>query len=374
MKLALLNRKNKEKKPKKKKSVLREWVDAIVFAVIAATIIRWALLSAYTIPTASMEGTQLVGDFLFVSKVSYGPRTPITLLRLPLTDNKIWGTNTPSYLDWIQLPFFRLPSFYSIDREDIVVFNWPEDVAPIDMKTHYIKRCVAVAGDTLQIKAGQVHINGKASPIPEDLQYKYTVRLKDGTMLTDRVVERYELEKYFSPYEVTNSSNTGEFDIFTSLKKADELKKLSVIKSIKTQMAEDKAGDGRMFVGNELFDWNEDFFGPLLIPYKGLEIDINAKNLAMYGKNITRFEYNKDVKIEGGKLFIEGKEITKYTFKQDYYFMMGDNRHNSLDSRFWGFVPKDHVVGEAFVTWLSLNYDKSMFSRVRWNRVFKLIR
>lgn len=377
MKLALFGKKKesaeKEKKTKKKKGALREWIDAIVFAVIAATIIRWGLISAYTIPTSSMEGTQLVGDFLFVNKISYGPRTPITILRLPLTDNKIWGTNTPSYLTWIQLPFFRIPGFQSLKRGDVVVFNWPEEEAPIDMKTHYIKRCVGVAGDTLQIKAGELFINGQKMKPAEEQQFKYLMTLSEGSMLSERLFDKYDLDKYFSRAEMQSTMSSGTFVIYTTPQKAKQLEKVSAIQSLEIQL--NQAGEKRpeIFPQNETFDWNEDFFGPLVIPAKGMEIDINAKNIALYGKNIRRFEYNKDVKIEGDKLFIEGKEIKQYTFKQDYYFMMGDNRHNSLDSRFWGFVPSDHVVGEALITWLSLDYNKSIFSRVRWNRVFKPI-
>ncbi len=377
MKLALFGRKKestkKEKKAKKKKSALREWIDAIVFAVVAATIIRWGLISAYTIPTSSMEGTQLVGDFLFVNKMSYGPRTPITILRLPLTDNKIWGTNVPSYLSWIQLPFFRIPGFQSLKRGDVVVFNWPEEEAPIDMKTHYIKRCVGIAGDTLQIKAGELFINSQKMKPAEEQQFKYLMTLKEGSMLSERLFDKYELDKYFSRAEMQSTMNSSTFVVYTTPDKAKKLEQVSAIQSLEIQL--NQAGEARpeIFPQNETFDWNEDFFGPLVIPAKGMKIDINAKNLALYGKNIRRFEYNKEVKIEGEKLFIEGKDIKEYTFKQDYYFMMGDNRHNSLDSRFWGFVPADHVVGEALITWLSLDYGKSLFNRVRWNRVFKPI-
>ncbi len=377
MKLALFGKKKesaeKEKKIRKKKGVIREWIDAIVFAVIAATIIRWGLISAYTIPTSSMEGTQLVGDFLFVNKMSYGPRTPITILRLPLTDNKIWGTNIPSYLTWIQLPFFRIPGFQSLKRGDVVVFNWPEEEAPIDMKTHYIKRCVGIAGDTLQIKAGELFINSEKIKPAEEQQFKYLMTLKEGSMLSERLFEKYELDKYFMRTEMQSTMNSNTFVIYTSLEKAKKLAKVSAIQSVELQLNQSGEARPEIFPQNEAFDWNEDFFGPLVIPSKGMEIEINAKNLALYGKNIRRFEYNEDVKIEGDKLFIEGKEIKKYTFKQDYYFMMGDNRHNSLDSRFWGFVPSDHVVGEALITWLSLDYSKSLFSRVRWERVFKPI-
>ncbi|GAB4398338.1 MAG: hypothetical protein OHK0053_16780 [Microscillaceae bacterium] len=361
------------RKPKKKKSVLREWIDAIVFAVIAATIIRWGFISAYTIPTPSMEATQLVGDFLFVNKLSYGPRTPKTLLRLPLTDNKIWGTNIPSYLTWIQLPSVRIPGYSSLKRNDVVVFNWPEEEAPVDMKTHYIKRCVAVAGDTLSLHESQVYINGKKGQTPPDLQFSYLLQLKPGTQLTERLRKNYDLDTYFSPSEVETIQD-NEYQIYTTPAKAKKLGTLEPVAAITRLVSQKGERKPSIFPQSPDFDWNEDHFGPLVIPFEGMKIRINEKTLALYGKAIRRFEWNDEVRIEEGKLWIEGKPVAEYTFKQDYYFMMGDNRHNSLDSRFWGFVPEDHVVGEALVTWLSLDYNRSFFSRIRWNRVFKAIR
>jgi signal peptidase I len=365
------------KTPKKKKSKLREWVDAIVFAVIAATIIRWALISAYTIPTSSMEGTELVGDFLFVSKIAYGPRTPITLLRMPLTDDKIWFTNIPSYLKWIQLPSVRLPGYTSVKNGHIVVFNYPQDSAykPVDVKTHYIKRCVAIAGDKLEIKDGQVYLNGKIFQNPPHVQFEYKLTLKPGKTINERTIEKYKLNDLYNIAEQSIHEDGDGYRILTSPDKAKQLAKISIIHSVVKRNAPKGRFDGRVYPFHEKFPWNEDNFGPLVIPKKGMTIDINEQNLIQYKMVIEQYEWNKKVEIKNNnQLWIDGKEVKKYTFKQDYFFMMGDNRHNSADSRFWGFVPENHVVGQASLTWLSLDYNKSFFSRVRWGRVFRWIR
>lgn len=359
---------NKEKKPKKKKSVLREWIDAIVFAVIAATIIRWAFFSAYTIPTSSMEGTQLVGDFLFVSKISYGPRTPKTILRIPLTDNKIWGTNIPSYLSWIQLPIGRFPGYKSVANGNVVVFNYPMDEMPVDMKTHYIKRCVGIAGDKIEIKKGKVFINDKVFEDAPNVQHSYLVKSKEG--INERIFEKLDIKLD----EIMSDANGKDYEIKTTQQKADALKEFDFIKSVEKNIETEGKWVESTFPNHEAFKWNVDNFGPLVIPKAGMKIQVNKENLILYKRVIEVYEWNKDVKIEGDKLKIDGKEIKEYTFKQDYYFMMGDNRHNSQDSRFWGFVPKDHIVGEATLTWLSLDYNKSLFNgKIRWGRMFRFI-
>lgn len=378
MAFKLFKKKGKEgetaKKPKKKKSALREWIDAIVFAVIAATIIRWAFFSAYTIPTPSMEGTQLVGDFLFVSKISYGPRTPKTILRLPLTDNKIWGTNMPSYLNWIQLPTTRIPGYTSVKRNDIVVFNYPEEDAPVDMKTHYIKRCVAIAGDELKIEDTQVYVNGEAIKNPSGLQFRYLIT--SNQTINSRVIKRNKLDELgfgASKFQENNTSN--QYSVETTPENAKKLEAFPFITKVERITSPKGQANERVFPQGLDLNWNEDFYGPVTIPKKGMTIDINAQNLAYYGKVIKRLDGNDpdEVEIDGEILKIDGEEVTSYTFKQDYFFMMGDNRHNSLDSRFWGFVPKDHVVGQAWFTWLSLDYSKPFLSRIRWNRIFSSI-
>jgi signal peptidase I len=362
------------KKTKKKKSILREWLDAIVFAVIAATIIRWGLLSAYTIPTPSMESTQMVGDFLFVSKVAYGPRTPKTILRLPLTDNKIWGTDIPSYLSWIQLPITRLPGYTSVNNSHVVVFNFPADstadgyMPPIDMKTHYIKRCVAIAGDKLEIKNQQVYINDKKLKNPPKLQYSY--KAYTNRSINDLVFKRLDITDY--RYETDNEQSYYFF--MTTDDKIAKLKEANIFTSITKSLTPKGNRRNDVFPMNEKFAWNEDNFGPLIIPKKGMTIELTPENVILYGRTIKHYDWNDKVTLENGALFINGKKQDKYTFKQDYYFMMGDNRHNSLDSRFWGFVPGDHIVGQASFTWLSLDYNKTLFGgKIRWGRMFSWI-
>lgn len=369
-----------EKKPQavnKPKSAVREWWDAILFAVVAATLIRWLIMEAYTIPTPSMENSMLVGDFLFVSKFHYGTRTPRTPLQIPLTHQKIWFTNIPSYLDWIQLPTYRLPGFSSVKREDVVVFNVPpKDLNdgkdyPIDLKTNYIKRCVAIAGDVLEIKDKQVIINGQSLTNPPDMQYSYLVTSKDE--INERNFEKLELDPDDYTYLGRPENDKAVYQMFLTKAKVDELKALPFVTSVTDDYRTNEGPDMRSFPGSKYTPWNGDNYGPLTIPKEGMKIQINDSTLAIYGGVIRDYDHNKDVKIEEGKLTIEGKPVTEYTFNQDYYFMMGDNRHNSLDSRYWGFVPADHIVGKGFFIWLSINKYASFIHKIRWSRFFKLV-
>ena len=377
-----------EQEEAKPKSKVREWWDAILFAVIAATLIRWLIMEAYTIPTPSMENSLLVGDFLFVSKFHYGTRTTTTPLQVPLTHQKIWFTNIPSYLEWIKLPQFRLPGITHIKRNDVVVFNVPprglnENVEyPIDLKTNYIKRCVAVAGDTLTIKDQQVYTNGQALENHPEMQYSYFVT-SDGP-INERNLNKLNLG--VEDYQVYGRQQDGKFVymMWLTKEKADALKQLPYIKSIEQQERDEEDGlipystyyDWYGSSGDtaKFFNWSTDNFGPLWIPKKGATIKIDDTNLQLYGTTIKLYEHNDDVKIENNTLMIDGKVVTEYTFKQNYYFMMGDNRHNSLDSRFWGFVPEDHVVGKAFFIWLSIDKNADFIHKIRWSRFFKLIR
>ncbi len=354
-----------EEKEKKQKSAVREWADAILFAVIAATIIRWLFLEAYTIPTPSMEKSLLVGDFLFVSKISYGPRTPKTPLQIPLTHQTIWGTKIPSYLDWIQLPQYRLPGFTHVKNNDVVVFNWPADFKyPVDLKTNYIKRCIGIAGDTLEVRHAQVYINGKEVANPEKMQLRHFIKTND--VINERV---------FNKYDITNYSHTnGGYVVLTTAETADKLKNLPFIQDVQAIIAPADRPNPRVYPQSNLFPWNEDNYGPLWIPFKGATIVMNEKNIALYKFVIEHYEDHKEVKVENGKLIIDGEQAETYTFKQDYYFMMGDNRHNSEDSRFWGFVPENHIVGEAAFIWLSIDPHGSFFRKIRWNRLFMIIR
>jgi signal peptidase I len=352
----------------KKKSAIREWADALLFAVIAASLIRWLLLEPFTIPTASMEKSLLVGDFLFVSKMHYGTRIPKTILQVPLTHQKIWGTDIPSYSEAVQLPYYRLPGFSKIKRNDVVVFNFPEEHwYPVDLKTNYIKRAVGIPGDVLEIKDTQLYINGQTGENPEEMQFSYDV-------LTSRQLNVEFFDQYgINPDSYFGFSDNSGYLVYATERVIEDLKQASVVTSVKKRTNKSTQGDGNIFPDGAFFGWNKDHFGPLEIPGEGWTIELNEENIRKYGYTIEKFERLDDVRIEGNDLYIDGEIQSQYTFKQDYYFMMGDNRHDSLDSRFWGFVPEDHVVGKAWFLWLSLEKHKSFLSKVRWNRFFKSI-
>lgn len=380
--------KKEESHEEKPKSKVREWWDAILFAVIAATLIRWLIMEAYTIPTPSMENSLLVGDFLFVSKFHYGTRTTTTPLQVPLTHQKIWFTNIPSYLEWIKLPQYRLPGFTHVKRNDVVVFNVPpiglnENVDyPIDLKTNYIKRCVAAAGDTLVIKDRKVYTNGELLENHPEVQYSYLVT-SDGP-INERNLSKLDLGP--EDYQISGRQQDGSFVylMWLTQEKVDALKALPYIKGVNLQSRSDEDGllpyssyyewDGNTGDADKIVSWSTDNFGPLWIPKEGATIPINDSTLALYGPTIKLYEHHEDVKIDNNTLTIDGKVVTEYTFKQNYYFMMGDNRHNSLDSRFWGFVPEDHIVGKAFFIWLSIDRNASFLHKIRWSRFFNLIR
>lgn len=376
----------KEETKQKPKSALREWWDAILFAVVAATLIRWLIMEAYTIPTPSMENSMLVGDFLFVSKFHYGTRTPRTPLQIPLTHQKIWFTEIPSYLDWVQLPTYRLPGFTHVKRNDVVVFNVPGIAEnnypnmnsstwidyPVDLKTNYIKRCVAIPGDVLEIKDRQLFINGEAQPNPPEEQLSYLVTSKDE--INERNLEKLDIDPDDYSFQGRPETNKVVYQMFLTKAKVDELKALPYITSVSEDYRTHEGPDARIFPGTKYTPWNGDNYGPLTIPKEGMKIIINDSTLYTYGRTIKDYDLNKDVKIEGDKLMIDGKEVVEYTFKQNYYFMMGDNRHNSLDSRYWGFVPEDHIVGKGFFIWLSINKHGSFLNKIRWNRFFKLVK
>lgn len=379
-----------ERKPKatKPKSAWREWWDSILFAVVAATLIRWLIMEPFVIPTPSMENTLLVGDFLVVSKFHYGTRTTSTPLQVPLTHQKIWGTNIKSYVDWIKLPNYRLPGFSSIKRGDVVVFNVPgieEDNYgqpqsnwldnPVDLKSNYVKRCVAVAGDTLQIKDGLVYINGIAQDNPEQVQFNYTV--VTSSKIHERNLEHFGIDIH--DVMATMSIGENKYAYILSLTperlKMIETEKPNYILSINKQVRDSRdvvfPYYHKSFATKQYTHWSIRDFGALWIPKEGATITINDSTLAIYGETIKRYDHNENVNIENGKLTIEGKEFATYTFQQDYYFMMGDNRDNSLDSRYWGFVPADHIVGKPLFIWLSTDSEAGLLNKVRWGRIFR---
>ena len=376
--------------PKKQKSAFREWLDSVAFAVVAATLIRFFVFEAYTIPTPSMESSLMVGDFLFVSKLHYGVRTPKTPLQLPLTHQKIWFTNIPSYLRWLDLPIFRLPGFSSVKQGDAVVFNVPnyeeDGDAPVDLRTFYVKRCVATPGDVLEVRDQQVIVNGKAMENPVRMQHPIFMKTKEN--LEDKFFEEYGIRNspdasYDSadwlPLAEPDSQNVlWGYKLNTSKAMMEEIQALPFKKSFDVNLFKDPKGVTFIDIfphDTTLFKWNRDFYGPLKVPAKGLTVPLTPGNVALYSEAIQKYEGNKNVVVNGYQITIEGKAITSYTFKQDYYFMMGDNRHNSADSRFWGFVPSDHIVGKAFFVWMSIDPNKPLISwnKIRWNRIFRFV-
>ncbi|MBL7889973.1 MAG: signal peptidase I [Bacteroidia bacterium] len=391
---------------KKKPSIIREWTDAIVFAVIAATVIRTFFLEAFTIPTSSLEKSMMVGDYLFVSKMSYGAKVPNTPLSFPFAHHTLPLTqSTKSYLEWFKIPYFRLPGFGSVKNNDIVVFNYPDGdtvalgaqdqsyyqlcrdfgwnvvnnpnainqysglpfgevvARPADKRENYVKRCVGIAGDTLQIKDQNLFINGKPAYKAETMQYHYMVKT-DGTIPPAKLLDNMDITDYPSGFRVHGNDSTGAAYIQMNLpfNKVEEIKKLSFVKSVEPMI--DSAGRyaPEIFPHSPKYKWNNDNFGPLYIPQAGVTINIDTTNIVLYDRIIKNYEGN-DLEIKGDKIFINGVESKTYTFKLDYYFMMGDNRHNSADSRAWGMVPEDHIVGKPVFIWMSIKEDNRNTTR-----------
>ncbi|WP_221391825.1 signal peptidase I [Dyadobacter sp. NIV53] len=363
---------------RKHKSAVREWFDSILFAVIAATLIRWLFFEAFTIPTPSMENSLLVGDFLFVSKLHYGTRTPKTPLQVPLTHQTIWGTNIPSYTDAIQLPQYRLPGFSDVKRGDVVVFNYPPELQhPVDLKTNYIKRCVGLPGDKLEVRDLQVYTNGVAMVNPPRMEDEYfvatTTTVNETKVFKENGISEYH--PYTESFNDTIAANDQQgYLVFTTTEIAAKLKAFDFVKSITLVKSPKEISEPMLYPNSPLFKWNRDNYGPITIPKEGMTVNLTPENIATYGTVIKSYEGNDDVVIDTSSIKVGGKAITSYTFKQDYYFMMGDNRHNSADSRYWGFVPKDHIVGKAVFVWMSIDPDPtSFFSKIRWNRLFRVI-
>lgn len=352
-----------------KKSMGREWMDAIIFAVIAATLIRTFFIEAYTIPTSSMEKSLLVGDFLFVSKVSYGARIPNTPLSFPFAHHTLPFTDdTKSYLEWIKLPYYRLPGLGKIKNNDVVVFNYPmEDFRPVDKQENYIKRCVAIPGDTLQVKESTLFVNNKMAEKPEKMQFHYHV-VTDGSGFNSKSIAELGITE-MGPLETP-----GEYVMFLTQENADKIKRFANVKSVELSVENPKSSDTMsMFPHDRNFPWNVDNYGPIVIPKEGATVKLSMQNIALYARLISVYEHNK-LQVKDSVIYINDQIADSYTFKMDYYFMMGDNRHNSADSRFWGFVPVDHIVGKGVFVWLSLDANETnIFKKIRWNRVFSFI-
>ncbi len=367
--------KKREKKKKKEKSEIKSWFNAILFAVIAATILRTFLIEAYTIPTSSMEKSLLIGDFLFVSKVSYGPRVPMTPIAFPLVHHTLPFTQkTPAYFKWIQLNYYRMKGFGDIERNDCVVFNYPADDAlhperPIDKKENYIKRCVGIPGDVLEIKNTDLYVNGEPQTITEKMrnQFRYYVKT-DGTLFSERTLNKYNI------YEGQILSRNGDYELMLNDESLEAIKRFTYVKKVEKIVIDKgiKVNSPELIFPEDNFNWNLDNFGPIKVPQKGSQVDISTDNIELYRRIIETYENNK-IEVIDNEIYINDNLASSYTFNMDYYWMMGDNRHNSLDSRYWGFVPEDHVVGKALFIWMSWDKNKTGINKIRWNRLFNAV-
>lgn len=362
-----MNWKFKTKKPEiqPKKSKAREWLDAVLFAVVVSTIFRGLLFSAYAIPSGSMERSLLVGDYLFVSKIAYGPRMPFTPVAIPFLESTLTNDSIKTYWGGVKLPYFRLPGLSEIKKGDVVVFNKPEEIdKPVDVRTLLIKRCQATPGDVLTIVNGQVFINGKANPNAAAAQTSYEVKT-DGHDINPQIFQDLHIE-------IRQQLAENTFEMIIPTENISILKSYSNVKSIVPIIKPKGEFDLQIFPHNEHFKWNEDNFGPLVLPKKGMTIALNDSTMILYKRAIEFYENNK-VEQKGNAVFINGKLADRYTFKLNYFWMMGDNRHNSMDSRFWGYVPEDHVIGKAMITWMSVDSSASVLNKIRWDRIMRVI-
>lgn len=416
----------------KPRTAFGEWVSSIAFAIIAATLVHTYVMQPYTIPTSSLEKTLLVGDYLFVSKFHYGARVPTTTIATPMLHDSIPTAiisekNTKSYLNKPLLPYLRIPGFQKIKRNDIVVFNWPVDTLvhwmdpskgtdfkPLDKKTNYVKRCVGIAGDTLEVRDGYVYINGKQNILPDRAKLQFYNRVYSEKGLSTQKLLRYT-DKEFERKFIINFTSQNQFEkvmryatnnpekikdnqfiITTSdegipqwiingyrldIKEiSTKIRKANITDEIAAKLRKDSEVDSVVKVinpkgnkGNNMFpqgtnlSWNTDNYGPIYIPKKGTTVPLNMNSIPFYERIIEDYE-NNQLEVIGEHIFVNGKKSTSYTFNQDYYWMMGDNRQNSLDARSWGYVPFDHVVGKPVLIWFSINEGK-----IRWERLFTTV-
>ncbi len=348
-----------------KKTAAREWADAIIFAVVAATLIRGFLIEAYMIPTGSMERSLLVGDFLFVSKVNYGARIPMTPVAFPFAHHTMPVTGGKAYWEGIRLGYNRLPGFQQIKRNDVVVFNYPVEAdepwnRPVDKRENYIKRAVGIPGDTLSVADAQVYVNGQLGENPPREQLLYDV-ITDGTDINPQRILDLRIE----------AERTGQnsYKMYLTHELADQIKGWANVRQVRPWLRPSDYAEPGMFPENAPYRWNQDNFGPIIVPKKGWTVQLDSLTVPLYERAITVYEGNTFEQKDDG-YYINGERTDQYTFTFDYYWMMGDNRHNSLDSRFWGFVPEDHIVGKALFVWLSYDKDGTFLSKIRWNRIF----
>ena len=414
------------------KTKFGQFIGSTVYAVVIATVVHAYFMQPYIIPTGSLEKSLLVGDFLLVSKFHYGARTPKTVVSFPMVHDTIPLLKTRSYLKKPQLPYMRLPGLQQIKRNDIVVFSWPADtvrqffkkeagvVKPVDKKSNYVKRCVAIPGDTLTIEDGIIYINGKESIMPDRAKPIFGYKAYNAKGISARKLINAGYDDLTRKFLITNISQpildalrphllmianpdpsnyqvlTGskglplnivqqyriqakelletQKSLFLTLKEAEELPNAVTLDSLKRNINSKRTYNDSYFPNNVRYNWNEDQFGPLVMPKKGATVQLNSKNVALYKKIISDYELN-NLELSGDDIKINGFTADTYTFKQDYYWMMGDNRHRSEDSRFWGFVPEDHIVGKPVFVWMSIDgfMDGLRNWKIRWERVFTTV-
>ena len=409
-------------------------ISSLLFAIVVATFVHTYFIQPFTIPTSSLEKSLLVGDFLFVSKYNYGARTPLTPVAAPMVHDTIPLINIKSYTTFPQLPYFRFPGYDKIKNNDIVVFNWPTDTLfnmyiaadkrydkPIDKKTNYVKRCVGIAGDSLQIKNGIIYINGKELILPERAKPQFFYKIFVSESTSDDIKTDYQITEFRDFFEITNeiwdkpeikselikTYNFQEFkrdslfsivsgaidqDVFQKLnlrfsksffygnltkEKYEQIKTDSRVKSIEQVISfENEDGifpDFKDGIPSPVRKWNVDNFGPIYIPKKGATVAINKKTLPFYKKIINEYEGNT-LEVNGNEIKINGKIAQSYTFKQDYYWMMGDNRQNSLDARYFGYTPENHIVGKPIFIWMSWDSSaQGIMKKIRWYRLFTTV-
>lgn len=344
-----------------KLKALKEWFEAIVIALSIVWGIKTFIGELFIVPSPSMENALLVGDYVIASKFHYGPRLPITPLTVPFLSKNEGGYKSNYYSPIIQFPYFRLPGISSVQHNDIVAFNFPKDShKPVDQRTHFVKRCVALPGDTLAILNGEVYVNFiKQTPLASQ-KNNYTLTFKKPVNLVELGIDPY----YTEPVQ--------QIQLDLTQHQAQQLKdSITVLKTIQQQINPMLNFSDAVFPYQPSLAWNEDNFGPVYIPKKGDSIALTPKNLAIYGNLINTFE-GQTLAIEAQhKAYINGEPASHYTFNTNYYFMLGDNRNQSMDSRFWGFVPETHIFAKPLVVVWSVNKNsESWLGTIRWNRIF----
>ncbi len=390
-----------KKKGVKKQTALIEWMDAIIFAVIAASFIRTFFFEMYVIPSSSMEKSLLVGDYLLVSKCTYGPRKPNTPIAFPFVHHSMPLSNNmvKSFSEAWKRPYMRMKGYSSIKRNDAVVFNFPEGdtvclgyenpsyyqtcrdagrenvwkqyeviYRPVDKRENYIKRCVGIPGDSIQVIDGQLYINGKPQVKKGEIQYQYEI-FTDGSTFNPMALERLGIshDDFQRGY-----IQQGVYVLPLTEKVAKQIKTFKIVTKVVRRNKGTTDGSNYIFPHDSRYKWNEDNFGPIWIPEKGATIDLDLENLPFYKRIISLYERN-ELEVKYNAIYINGQKTDSYKFKMDYYWMMGDNRHNSQDSRFWGYVPEDHIGGKASYIWLSLDKELRFPKKIRLKRMFRSV-